>query len=104
LSIWMLTQIIVNLILIVGIVTVWMRLSRPQKDDPRLSRGLQLLQSKISVLEDLSDRTDRQVDQLTKLLDNKTRQIQKKFLEAEKHIQKLKSSMDRSIELDSIFQ
>jgi hypothetical protein len=100
----MLTQIIVNLILIVGIVTVWMRLSRPQKDDPRLSRGLQLLQSKISVLEDLSDRTDRQVDQLTKLLDNKTRQIQKKFLEAEKHIQKLKSSMDRSMEVASIFQ
>ncbi|MEO0336067.1 MAG: hypothetical protein AAF202_06725, partial [Pseudomonadota bacterium] len=32
------------------------------------------------------------------------RQIQKKFLEAEKHIQKLKSSMDRSMEVASIFQ
>ena len=85
-SIWVLAQVIVNLIFLVGIVAIWARMKRPPKDDPRLSRGLQLLQSKISVLEDLSDRTDRQVEQMTKLLDNKARQIQKKFLEAEKHI------------------
>ena len=64
----------------------------------------QLLQSKIAVLEDLSDRTDRQVNQLTKILENKSRQLQSKFFEAEKQVQKLKSSMDRSMEVASIFQ
>lgn len=103
-SIWFLVQIIVNLVLLVGIASLWIRLKRPPKDDPRLSRGLQLLQSKISVLEDLSDRTDRQVNQLTQILENKSRQLQSKFFEAEKQVQKLKSSMDRSMEVASIFQ
>lgn len=103
-SVWTLLQIIVNLILFVGIASIWLRLRRPPKDDPRLSRGLQLLQSKISVLEDLSDRTDRQVNQLTKLLDSKAHQLKTKFLEAEKQVQKLQSSMDRSMEVASIFQ
>ena len=66
---WILFQILVNLILTAGLVTLWIRLGRPAKDDPRMSKGLQLLQSKISILEDLSDRTDTQVQQLTALLD-----------------------------------
>ncbi|MEN0058082.1 MAG: DUF2802 domain-containing protein, partial [Bdellovibrio sp.] len=60
-SFWLLIQVLVNLILFAGVIGVWIRLSRPAKDDPRLSKGLQLLQSKIAVLEDLSDRTETQV-------------------------------------------
>lgn len=103
-NIWILLQIVINLSLALGLVVVWLRLQRPPKDDPRLSRGLQLLQSKISVLEDLSDRTDRQVKQLTDLLDQKSRSLQSKIFDSEKQVQKLDQSMFKSMEVAQIFQ
>jgi len=103
-NIWILLQIVINLTLGLGMVVVWLRLQRPPKDDPRLSRGLQLLQSKISVLEDLSDRTDRQVKQLTDLLDQKSRSLQSKIFDSEKQVQKLDQSMFKSMEVAQIFQ
>lgn len=71
---WGLVQIFVDLVLLASAGFMWVKLHRPAKDDPRLSRGLQLLQSKISVLEDLSDRTETQVTQLTKLMEQKCRE------------------------------
>src|SRR3974390_2342837 len=84
--------------------TLWLRLKRPPQDDPRLSRGLQLLQSKITVLEDLSDRTDAQVKQLTQILDQKTRYIQDKIVQAEQQILRVDQSMQKSLEVAEIFQ
>ncbi len=81
-----------------------MRMNRAPKDDPRLSRGLQLLQSKISVLEDLSDRTELQVTQLTLILESKAREVQMKVELADRHVHEIRVSMDRSLEVASIFQ
>lgn len=103
-SFWILLQVIVDIVLLAGVVAVWFRLHRPQKDDPRLSRGLQLLQSKISVLEDLGDRTETQVTQLTALMENKVKEIQQHILTADKQIQKIESSRDKSMEVAKIFQ
>ena len=61
-STWTLIQIVFDLFMACGLFVIVMRMNRAPKDDPRLSRGLQLLQSKISVLEDLSDRTETQVN------------------------------------------
>lgn len=103
-SFWFLLQILINLILVVGIVGLWIRLSRPPKDDPRLSKGLQLLQNKIAVLEDLSDRTETQVNQLTALLEQKVKDIQSKIQMADKQILKIEQSMQKSLEVAKIFQ
>lgn len=103
-SFWVLVQVFVNLVLLAAVGFLWFRLQRPAKDDPRLSRGLQLLQSKISVLEDLSDRTEHQVGQITALLDQKVREIQTHLLNADKHVQKIESSMGKSLEVAKIFQ
>lgn len=103
-SVWSLLQIIFDLSVFAGIVALWLRLRRPPQDDPRLSRGLQLLQTKITVLEDLSDRTDSQVKQLSSLLDQKTRMLQNKVLEAEQQILKIDHSMSKSLEVAEIFQ
>ena len=103
-TIWTLFQMVLNLILFVGFAAMWMRLRRPPQDDPRLSRGLQLLQTKITVLEDLSDRTDSQVKQLTGILDQKTRIVQNKILEAEQQVLKIDHSMSKSLEVAEIFQ
>lgn len=103
-SFWFLLQVLVNLILLAGIVGLWVRLSRPPKDDPRLSKGLQLLQSKIAVLEDLSDRTETQVNQLTALLEQKVREIQAKVQASDKQLVKIEQSMQKSLEVAKIFQ
>ena len=103
-SFWFLLQLLVNIVLFAGVVGVWVRLSRPPKDDPRLSKGLQLLQSKIAVLEDLSDRTETQVNQLTALLEQKVKDIQSKIQAAEKQIAKIDQSMEKSKEVAKIFQ
>lgn len=103
-SFWVLVQILVNLVLVAGTVGLWMRFQRPQKDDPRLSKGLQLLQSKIAVLEDLSDRTEVQVQQLTTLLEQKVREIQTHVQNADKQLLKIEQSMQKSLEVAKIFQ
>jgi hypothetical protein len=103
-SFWVLLQVLVNIILLAGIVGMWVRLNRPPKDDPRLSKGLQLLQSKIAILEDLSDRTETQVTQLTALLEQKVKDIQSKIQSSEKQISKIDQSMQKSLEVAKIFQ
>ncbi|MCB0422497.1 MAG: DUF2802 domain-containing protein [Bdellovibrionales bacterium] len=97
-------QWVVNFVFLAGLSVCFIRLKRPPKDDPRLSRGLQLLQSKISVLEDLSDRTEVQVQNITKLLEAKLGQVQNKIQEAELQVRKIEVSMQKSREVASIFQ
>lgn len=103
-SFWVLVQVFVNLVLFAGVALVWVRLNRPAKDDPRLSRGLQLLQSKISVLEDLADRTETQSLQLTALMEQKCKEIQNYVVEADRQIQRIQASMGKSLEVAKIFQ
>lgn len=103
-SFWVLLQVLLNLVLGAGVVGAWIRLSRPPKDDPRLSKGLQLLQSKIAILEDLSDRTEVQVQQLTALLEQKCKEIQAKIQTSEKQMGKIDQSMQKSLEVAKIFQ
>jgi len=103
-SFWGLVQIFVDLILVASAGFMWVKLHRPAKDDPRMSRGLQLLQSKISVLEDLSDRTETQVTQLTTLMEQKCRDIQATIFQAEKEVQKIEAAMGKSLEVAKIFQ
>lgn len=103
-SAWTLIQIVFNIFMACGLFVIVMRMNRAPKDDPRLSRGLQLLQSKISVLEDLSDRTEAQVNQLTAILESKSREVQAKVQLAEQHVHEIRLSMDRSLEVAKIFQ
>jgi hypothetical protein len=101
---WIVAQIILNIGLVSAALVCWARLNRPQKDDPRLSRGLQLLQSKIAILEDLSDRTDLQVRQLSTLLDQKGREVQEQVTSAQKQIHKVEDSIQKSMDVSKIFQ
>jgi mannose/fructose/N-acetylgalactosamine-specific phosphotransferase system component IIB len=104
LSFWVLIQVTIDVLLLAGVGFLAVRISRPAKDDPRLSRGLQLLQSKISVLEDLSDRTEVQVNQLNAIMDHKIKEIQGIVNDSEKQLQQIRSSMGKSLEVAKIFQ
>ncbi|MEK6555144.1 MAG: DUF2802 domain-containing protein [Bdellovibrionota bacterium] len=93
-----------SLALTLAVAILWIKSSRPAKEDPRLSRGLQLLQSKISVLEDLSDRTEKQVQQLMALLEERARILQGKILQAHETMAKIDQSMSKSLNVAKIFQ
>jgi hypothetical protein len=93
-----------GLVLSLAIVILWIKVHRPPKEDPRLSRGLQMLQNKIAVLEDLSDRTDRQAQQLIALLDERAKILQGKILQAQETIMKVEASMSKSLDVAQIFQ
>lgn len=97
-------QILANLIFAAGFVVVWIRLNKPAKDDPRLSRGLQLLQSKIAILEDLSDQVERQVQQVAQLMELKARDLQQQVSRADDQMQKIEQATHRSLEVARIFQ
>lgn len=103
-SFWVLTQVFINIVLLAGVGIMWLRSQRTPKDDPRLSRGLQILQSKISVLEDLSDRTETQVNQAVALIDRKIKDLQVKIHDSNDQISKIEESRQRSMEVAQIFQ
>jgi hypothetical protein len=97
-------QVFFNIAILTAIFVIFARLRRPAKDDPRMSKGLQLLSSKIAVLEDLNDRTETQVQQMLTLLDQKSRELQAKIALAEQQVQAVRQSMDQSLEVAQIFQ
>ena len=103
-SIGTLAQIATDIFLGLGVFICSMRLARAPKDDPRLSRGLQMLQSKIAVLEDLSDRCEAQERQISALLEQKSLDLQARIEDAERHVQAVRASIQRSLEVARIFE
>ncbi len=93
-SIWILIQIVVNIFLVGGVSICLVRVFRNQEDDSRLTQGLRLLQSKISILEDLSDHTENQVKQLMTLLDKKLVDVRGTLQQVDAYM----GEVDRSIE------
>jgi hypothetical protein len=97
-------QIIFDIVAAFGIGILLLKLARAPKDDPRLSRGLQILQSKIAILEDLSDRTENQVRGLMALLDQKNIEVQTRIDKAGEQIRNVESSIQSSMDVAKIFQ
>ncbi len=83
---------------------IYFRVFIKPREDVRLSRGLQLLQSKIAVLEDLKDRTEHQSHQISHLLEVKIREIKNVMVDAEKLIERITGSQQKSLEVAQIFE
>lgn len=97
--------VISQVVSVAAIATLWVRINKIQnQEDQRLSKGLQLLQSKLAVLEDLSDRTEVQVNQLIAILEGKIKDIQVKLIDADKVIGKIEKNIEKSLEVANIFQ
>lgn len=104
-STWIGVQIGFNILLAIGFFAVWKKFhTQSQQDDPRLSKGLQLLQSKIAILEDLSDRTETQSRQLVALMERKSVEVQESIHNSQMQIQKIEMAMQKSLEVATIFQ
>lgn len=75
-STWLLVLTVFNLVVLsVLTIQVFLKL-KEKKEDLRLAKGLQLLQNKISILQDLSDKTDHQVHKIVQVIDKKSSDIQ----------------------------
>lgn len=92
-SIWLILQVVLNVVFLIGLALCFVHIQRRREDDPRLSQGLRLLQSKISVLEDLSDHSENQVNQMMTLLDKKLQEVRRSINSVNQHV----SEVDRSI-------
>lgn len=103
-TIWGLIQVVINIFLFVGLFVCIVRSPRTSKDDPRLSRGLQLLQSKIAVLEDLSDKTDVQFQKIMSVIEQKVLEVQQAVANAERQLFQLQDATAKGIETTRLVQ
>ena len=92
------------LLLVVFLFVLWVRIQKEPQEDPRLSKGLQVLQTKISILEDLSDRTDRQVKDLCNIIERKSKEVEQAVFNSEEQLAKIQLAMKETFEAAEIFQ
>jgi IS1 family transposase len=73
---------------------VFIERSKARKlEDIRMSKGLQLLTSKASILQDLIDRTETQGKQITQLIDRKQGEVRERLEEVEIYLNKIQPSL-----------
>ncbi len=81
-NIFLMVLTCLNIILVLGLsFTVFLRV-KEKKEDQRITKGLQLLQHKIAILQDLSDKADEQVQRLVHMLDTKSNDLRRATNEA----------------------
>ncbi len=102
-NIWLLLLTLLNVILLAGLsFSVFLRI-KEKKEDQRLTRGLQLLQNKISILEDLSDRTDEQVHKLVHLIDKKAGEVRTHLSAADEKIEHIETALSKALDISKVF-
>lgn len=102
-NIWLLLLTFFNVVLLAGLsFSLFLRV-REKKEDQRLTKGLQLLQNKISILEDLSDKTDQQVRKLIHILDQKTGEVRHVMAASDEQIQQIEAMLNKGLEISKIF-
>ena len=92
-----------NVVLLLGLsFSVFLRI-KEKKEDQRLTKGLQLLQNKISILEDLSDRTDEQVHKLVHLIDQKANEVRHHLTSADQKIEQIDTALSKALDISKVF-
>lgn len=77
--------------------------SKIHKEDQRLTKGLQLLQNKISILQDLSDRSDEQVKKWIHLIEQKSVDVQNSLQLSDEKITQIEMALSKALDVSKIF-
>ena len=96
-------SLLIDFFLILFVFRFWLR-SRSSSSYFKLNRGLQILDGKMGILEDLSERMEKEYEQLTELLDKKSIQISKKIQESKLCVQKIEEAITKIKKVTKIFQ
>lgn len=100
---WLLTLIFINLLLITFIIFNWVLRTKITQEDQRLTKGLQLLQNKISILQDLSDKSDEQVRRWVHLIEQKSSDVQAQLNLSDEKIIQIESVLSKALDVSKIF-
>lgn len=100
---WLLSLTLLNILLIAFIAFNQLSKNKTRIEDNRLTKGLQLLQNKISILQDLSDKTDEQVRNWVHVIETKSNSVQNQLLRSDEKIIQIESALSKALDVSKIF-
>ncbi|MBC7458908.1 MAG: DUF2802 domain-containing protein [Bdellovibrionaceae bacterium] len=100
---WLLTLSLMNVLLFSFILFSWVTKNKGKVEDQRLTKGLQLLQNKISILQDLSDKSDEQVRRWVHLIEQKSHEVQNQLTLSDDKIIQIESALSKALDVSKIF-
>ena len=100
---WLLSLTLLNILLIAFIAFNQLSKNKARIEDNRLTKGLQLLQNKISILQDLSDKTDEQVRNWVHVIEQKSNAVQSQLLRSDEKIIQIESALSKALDVSKIF-
>jgi hypothetical protein len=100
---WLLTLSLMNVLLFSFIFFTMIIKGKSKVEDNRLTKGLQLLQNKISILQDLSDKSDEQVRRWVHLIEQKSHEVQNQLTLSDEKIVQIESALSKALDVSKIF-
>jgi hypothetical protein len=100
---WLLTLSLMNVLLMTVVLFSWLTKNKNRVEDQRLTKGLQLLQNKISILQDLSDKSDEQVRKWVHLIEQKSNEVQNQLIMADDKIVQIEGALSKALDVSKIF-
>jgi hypothetical protein len=92
-----------NILLLTFVLFSWLTRHKSRAEDQRLTKGLQLLQNKISILQDLSDKSDEQVRKWVHLIEQKSSEVQNQLIKSDEKIEQIESALSKALDVSRIF-
>lgn len=100
---WLLTLSTMNLVLLTLLLFGWLTKNKNKVEDQRLTKGLQLLQNKISILQDLSDKSDEQVHKWIHLIEQKSIEVQNQLNRSDEKISQIETVLAKALDVSKVF-
>ncbi len=100
---WLLSLTLLNILLMAVIAFSHLSKAKNKVEDQRLTKGLQLLQNKISILQDLSDKTDEQIRKWVHILEQKSSDIQNHVVKSDDKIAEIENALSKALDVSKIF-
>lgn len=102
-NLWLLSLSLLNILLLAYIGFSQLTKNKNKTEDNRLTKGLQLLQNKISILQDLSDKTDEQVRKWVHVIEQKSGEVQGHILKSDEKIIQIENALSKALDVSKIF-
>ena len=100
---WLLSLSLLNVLLLAYIGFSQLSKNKSKVEDNRLTKGLQLLQNKISILQDLSDKTDEQVRKWVHIIEQKSGAVQGQLIKSDEKILQIENALSKALDVSKIF-
>ncbi|MGZ3690866.1 MAG: DUF2802 domain-containing protein [Pseudobdellovibrio sp.] len=100
---WLLTLTLLNVLLVAFIAFSQLSKNKAKLEDQRLTKGLQLLQNKISILQDLSDKTDEQVRSWVHIIEQKAGEVQGQLIKSDEKVAQIEMALSKALDVSKIF-